>query len=155
MVLSYRVLKTTVWTCLVGSIGCATTGPLTKFCLWEMPTPPHFWEPFMEFHGTIKMPKGQKRHQGPWSDVADARKDRKFTADERALLAALGVPPLDQELNSACGRCPPHPTYFQERPKPPRVFWEPFVEFHGTMKMPKGQKDSKDPILMWLTLAGQ
>ena len=104
-------------------------------------------KPLMEFQ---QYHKGQAKKQGPRSNVADASKGG-FTANERALLAALGVPPLDQKLNSACGRCPPHPIYFWEGPKPPRVF----MAFHGTMKCQRAKNTprTKDPILMWLTLA--
>ena len=144
MVLSYRVLKTTVCTRLAGSIlGVPPLDQQINPACGRCPPHPICFlgraKTIKSLHGiswSHENVKGPKGHQGPSSDVADASKDSKFTPDERALLAALGVPPLDQKLNSACGRCPPHPIYFWEGPKPPKVF----MEFHGTMKCQRAKK---------------
>ena len=156
MVLSYRVLKTTVCTRLAGSIlGVPPLDQQINPACGRCPPHPICFlgraKTIKSLHGiswSHENVKGPKGHQGPSSDVADASKDSKFTPDERALLAALGVPPLDQKLNSACGRCPPHPIYLG-RAKTTK-------SLHGISwnnEMPKGKKDTKDPILMWLTLA--
>ena len=57
------------------------------------------------------------------------------------------MPPLDQKLYSAVGDAHPTRFIFGKGQNHQESFKRPFMEFHGTMKMQNGKKDTKDPIL--------